>query len=170
MAYSFFQNDFNNTPNLQDQLFLMKQKQAAALNEGAFDRLVSPPTSTPKAVPGPNGSKDQFTPSSKQKQEYSHTVYPWQRAKTVREAGSKNKFSKPQDDYMDEDESKLSPEVKADKERYLRLKAEKEERRLNKPVNAQQPFGGGSDPEDKDIDEYKKYDVYTPVFEPKRFN
>tara|TARA_R110000868_G_scaffold403384_1_gene680566 strand:- start:117 stop:791 length:675 start_codon:yes stop_codon:yes gene_type:complete len=33
MAYSFFPNDFNKTPNLQDQLFLMKQKQAAALNE-----------------------------------------------------------------------------------------------------------------------------------------
>lgn len=29
MAYSFFPNDFNKTPNLQDQLFLMKQKQAA---------------------------------------------------------------------------------------------------------------------------------------------
>jgi hypothetical protein len=33
MAYSFFPNDFNKTPNLQDQLFLMKQKQAAELNE-----------------------------------------------------------------------------------------------------------------------------------------
>ena len=33
MAYSFFPNDFQNLPNLQDQLFLMKQKQAAALNE-----------------------------------------------------------------------------------------------------------------------------------------
>jgi len=171
MAYSFFPNDFNDVPNLQDQLFLMKQKQAAALNEGAFDRLVSAPTSTPKAVPGPNGSEDQFTPSSKQKQEYSHTVYPWQRAKTVGEAGSKTKFSKPQDDYMDEDESKLSPEVKADKERYLRLKAEKEQRRLNTPVNQQNRYAfGGSDPEDKDIDEYKKYDVYSPVYEPKRFN
>jgi len=97
-------------------------------------------------------------------------VFPWQRAKTVREAGSKTKFSKPQDDYMDEDESKLSPEVKADKERYLRLKAEKEERRLNKPVTAQRPFGGVSDPEDKDIDEYKKYDVYRPVYEPQVIN
>ena len=29
MAYSFFPNDFHNLPNLQDQLFLMKQKQAA---------------------------------------------------------------------------------------------------------------------------------------------
>ena len=29
MAYSFFPNDFNNVPNLQDQLFLMKQKQDA---------------------------------------------------------------------------------------------------------------------------------------------
>ena len=29
MAYSFFPNDFNNVPNLQDQVFLMKQKQAA---------------------------------------------------------------------------------------------------------------------------------------------
>lgn len=28
MAYSFFPNDFNKTPNLQDQLFLLKQKQA----------------------------------------------------------------------------------------------------------------------------------------------
>ena len=33
MSYSFFPNDFQNLPNLQDQLFLMKQKQAAALNE-----------------------------------------------------------------------------------------------------------------------------------------
>ena len=33
MAYSFFPNDFQNLPNLQDQLFLMKQKQAASLNE-----------------------------------------------------------------------------------------------------------------------------------------
>jgi hypothetical protein len=33
MAYSFFPNDFQNLPNLQDQLFLMKQKQAATLNE-----------------------------------------------------------------------------------------------------------------------------------------
>jgi len=29
MSYSFFPNDFNNVPNLQDQVFLMKQKQAA---------------------------------------------------------------------------------------------------------------------------------------------
>ena len=29
MAYSFFPSDFNNVPNIQDQLFLMKQKQAA---------------------------------------------------------------------------------------------------------------------------------------------
>lgn len=29
MAYSFFPNDFNNVPNIQDQLFLMKQKQDA---------------------------------------------------------------------------------------------------------------------------------------------
>ena len=29
MSYSFFPNDFNNVPNLQDQLFLMKQKQDA---------------------------------------------------------------------------------------------------------------------------------------------
>lgn len=201
MAYSFFPNDFNKTPNLQDQLFLMKQKQAAALNEAnlgserqreAYDARPTPkldlsaefiaripPSRTPPSTPAPTSDSklnvpptkyDHFTPSSKQKQEYSHTVYPWQRAKTVREAGSKSKFSKPQDDYMDEDESKLSPEVKADKERYLRLKAEKEERRLNKPVNAQRSLGGGSDPEDKDIDEYKKYDVYKPVFEPKRFN
>jgi hypothetical protein len=28
MAYSFFPNDFNKTPNLQDQVFLMRQKQA----------------------------------------------------------------------------------------------------------------------------------------------
>ena len=33
MAYSFFPNDFQNLPNLQDQLFLIKQKQAAELNE-----------------------------------------------------------------------------------------------------------------------------------------
>jgi hypothetical protein len=168
MAYSFFPNDFQNIPNLQDQLFLMKQKQAAELNEGVFDRLGSTPSSTPKPVPGPNGSKDQFTPSSKQKTEYSHTVYPWQRAKTVREAGEGYKGRKAQDDYMDEDESKLSPEVKADKERYLRLKAEKEERRLNTPVNQKNRYAfGGSDPADKDIDEYKKYDVYSPVYEPK---
>jgi hypothetical protein len=29
MAYSFFPNDFNNVPNLQDQVFLMRQKQVA---------------------------------------------------------------------------------------------------------------------------------------------
>ena len=172
MSYSFFPNDFTSLPNLQDQAFLMKQKQAAALNEGVFDRLVSTPTSTPKATPDPNAVNSSVDAwSAKQKREYSHTVFPWQRAKTVREAGEGYKGRKAQDDYMDEDESKLSPEVKADKERYLRLKAEQEERRLNTPVNQKNRYAsGGSNPADKDIYEYKKYDVYSIVPEHKPLN
>jgi hypothetical protein len=226
MAYSFFPNDFQNLPNLQDQLFLMKQKQATALNEyfagtekarEAHDAIPRPklnlssefiasippakqpvgkeadsktdvkePTgvNTPSKLliagakkkeeadkATPNSGKIEFTPSPKERKEYSHTVFPWQRVKTVGEAGEGYKGRKAQDDYMDEDESKLSPEVKADKQRYLRLKAEKEQRRLNTPVNQQNRYAfGGSDPADKDIDEYKKYDVYRPVYEPKVIN
>jgi hypothetical protein len=47
MAYSFFPNDFNNVPNLQDQLFLMKQKQAA-------QRLLENADSTPDNFDGPD--------------------------------------------------------------------------------------------------------------------
>ena len=47
MAYSFFPNDFNNVPNLQDQLFLMKQKQAA-------QRLLETADSTPNNFDGPD--------------------------------------------------------------------------------------------------------------------
>jgi hypothetical protein len=36
MSYSFFPNDFQNLPNLQDQLFLMKQKQAAQRLQEVF--------------------------------------------------------------------------------------------------------------------------------------
>ena len=50
MAYSFFPNDFNNVPNLQDQVFLMRQKQVA-------QRLLETADSTPNNFDGPDADR-----------------------------------------------------------------------------------------------------------------
>jgi hypothetical protein len=91
MAYSFFPNDFQNLPNLQDQLFLIKQKQAAELNEvflgserarAAYDARPMPkldlsaefiariPQSTPPSTPAPTSDSKINIPPTKDKYYY----------------------------------------------------------------------------------------------------
>lgn len=91
MAYSFFPNDFQNLPNLQDQLFLIKQKQAAELNEAylgsersraAYDARPTPkldlsaefiariPQSTPPSTPAPTSDSKINIPPTKDKYYY----------------------------------------------------------------------------------------------------
>jgi len=68
MAYSFFPNDFNKTPNLQDQLFLMKQKQAAALNE--YYAPSREKNAKPRDYDAEQKAINQFMPSRRTGEEY----------------------------------------------------------------------------------------------------